>query len=217
MSMAISANFAIDIGGVAIPTVAEVSAPSLEIDIVEHKDVNDKGLYVIHRVPGKYKAGNITVTRQLKAGELGFEQWLLATWQGSPVGKSIGLTYKDSAGQTVREVNFNFGMIKSVEISNLKAGEITLTRAMRKDEDDFATWFKLGFLGDLGSAGKGGSIVVMDPTNAVEVRRYDIAGAFPKKLEFGQMKAGDTSVVTEKLTLVHSGISSPATKLGLSG
>ena len=26
----------------------------------------------------------------------------------------------------------------------------------------------------------------------------------PKKLEFGQMKAGDTSVVTEKLTLVHA-------------
>jgi phage tail-like protein len=96
-----------------------------------------------------------------------------------------------------------------------KPGEITLTRAMRKDEDDFATWFKLGFLGDLGSAGKGGSIVVMDPTNEVTVRQYDIAGAFPKKLEFGQMKAGDTSVVTEKLTLVHSGISSPATKLGL--
>ncbi len=123
MSMAISANFAIDIGGVAVPTVSEVSAPSLEIDVVEHKDVNDKGLYTIHRVPGKYKAGNITVTRHLKAGELGFEQWLLATWQGSPVGKQIGLTYKDSAGQTVREVNFNFGMIKSVEMSNLKAGD----------------------------------------------------------------------------------------------
>ena len=123
MSMAISANFAIDIGGVAVPTVAEVSAPSLEIDVVEHKDVNDKGLYVIHRVPGKYKAGDLNVTRHLKAGELGFEQWLLATWQGSPVGKSIGLTYKDSANQTVREVNFNFGMIKKVEISNLKAGD----------------------------------------------------------------------------------------------
>ena len=122
MSMAISANFTIDIGGVAIPTVSEVSAPSLEIDVVEHKDVNDKGLYQIHRVPGKYKAGDITVTRHLKAGELGFEQWLLATWKGDTAGKQIGLTYKDSAGQTVRELNFNFGMIKSVEMSNLKAG-----------------------------------------------------------------------------------------------
>jgi phage tail-like protein len=123
MSMAISANFVIEIDGVAIPTVAEVSAPELEIDVVEHKDVNNKGLYVIHRVPGKYKAGSISVTRQLKAGELGFEQWLLATWKGNPVGKTIGLTYKDSAGKTVREVNFNFGMVKSVEISNLKAGD----------------------------------------------------------------------------------------------
>ena len=122
MSMAISANFSIDIAGVTIPSVSEVSAPSLEIDVVEHKDVNDKGLYQIHRVPGKYKAGDLTVTRHLKAGELGFEQWLLSTWQGSPVGKQIGLVYKDSGGEPVREVNFNFGMIKSVEMSNLKAG-----------------------------------------------------------------------------------------------
>ncbi len=123
MSMAISANFLIDIDGLTIPTVSEVSAPSLEIDVVEHKDVNEKGIYTIHRVPGKYKAGNITVTRHLRAGELGFEQWLLATFQGSPVGKSIGITYKDSGGETVREVNFNFGMVKSVEVSNLKAGD----------------------------------------------------------------------------------------------
>jgi len=98
-----------------------------------------------------------------------------------------------------------------------KPGEITLTRAMRKDEDDFATWFKLGYLGVLTSAGKNGSITVKDPSNAGPVREYNVTGAFPKKLEFGQCKAGDTSVVTEKLTLVHSGISSPATKLGLSG
>ena len=52
MSMAISANFMIDIGGVAVPKVSEVSAPSLELDVVEHKDVNSKGLYQIHRVPG---------------------------------------------------------------------------------------------------------------------------------------------------------------------
>ncbi len=94
-----------------------------------------------------------------------------------------------------------------------KPGEIVLTRVMRKDEDDFATWFKLGYLGNLADAGKGGSIVVMDPTNAVEVRRYDIVGAFPKKLEFGQMKAGDTSVVTEKVTIEHTGLSLPGVDL----
>ncbi len=96
-----------------------------------------------------------------------------------------------------------------------KPGEITLTRAMRKDENDFASWFKMAFLGKLVDAGKNGSIVVMDPTNATEVRRYDIVGAYPKKLEFGQMKAGDTGAVTEKLTIVHSGITSPMSKLGL--
>ena len=122
-NFAISANFLIDIDGLTIPTVSEVSAPSVEIDVVEHKDVNEKGIYTIHRVPGKYKAGQITVTRHLRAGELGFENWLIQTFQGSPVGKSIGLTYKDSGGEVVREISFNFGMVKSVEVSNLKAGD----------------------------------------------------------------------------------------------
>ncbi len=154
------------------------------------------------------------------AGEYGVASVFTATFDGITkpllLSEITGLKFEVEVIET--KSNTSEGVY---EINKLpgkpKPGEITLTRAMRKDEDDFATWFKLGFLGDLASAGKGGSVVVMDPTNANEVRRYDIVGAFPKKLEFGQMKAGDTSVVTEKLTLVHSGISSPASKLGLAG
>lgn len=154
------------------------------------------------------------------AGETGVASVFTATFDGITkpllLSEVAGLKWevdvietKSNTAQGVYEINKLPG--------KPKPGEITLTRVMRKGEDDFATWFKLGFLGVLSDAGKGGSIVVMDPTNAVEVRRFDIVGAFPKKLEFGQLKAGDTSVVTEKLTLVHSGISSPASKLGLAG
>ena len=154
------------------------------------------------------------------AGEYGVASVFTATFDG--IKKPLLLSEISGLKFEVDVIETKSNTAEGVyEINKLpskpKPDEITLTRAMRKDEDDFATWFKLGFLGDLGSAGKGGSIVVMDPTNAQEVRRYDIVGAFPKSLEFGQMKAGDTSVVTEKLTLVHSGISSPASKLGLAG
>jgi len=154
------------------------------------------------------------------AGEIGVASVFTATFDGISkpllLSEISGLKFEVDVIET--KSNTAAGVYEITKMPGKpKPGEITLTRAMRKAGEDFATWFKLGFRGDLGSAGKGGSIVIMDPTNAAEVRRYDIVGAFPKKLEFGQMKAGDTSVVTEKLTLVHSGISSPASKLGLAG
>ena len=152
------------------------------------------------------------------AGEFGVASVFTATFDGitkplvlSEIG---GLKWETDVIET--KSNTADGKYEIVKLPGKpKAGEITLTRAMRKDEHDFATWFKLAFLGVLADAGKTGSIVVMDPTNSTEVRRYDITGAYPKQLQFGQMKAGDTSPVTEKLTLVHSGITSPMSKLGL--
>jgi len=152
------------------------------------------------------------------AGEFGVASVFTATFDGITkplvLSEVSGLKWESDVIET--KSNTADGKYEIVKLPGKpKPGEITLTRVMRKDEDDFATWFKLAFLGVLADAGKTGSVVVMDPTNATEVRRYDITGAYPKKLEFGQMKAGDTSVVTEKLTLVHSGITSPMSKLGL--
>jgi len=154
------------------------------------------------------------------AGELGVASVFTAKFDGvtKPLALSeiSGLKFEVDVIET--KSNTAKGIYEIIKVPGKpKPGEITLTRVMRKDEDDFATWFKLAHLGNLASAGKGGTIKVMDPTNSTPVREFNIAGAFPKKLEFGQMKAGDTTVVTEKLTLVHSGISSPASKLGLSG
>ena len=152
------------------------------------------------------------------AGEFGVASVFTATFDGITkplvLSEVSGLKWESEVIET--KSNTADGKYEIVKLPGKpKAGEITLTRVMRQGNDDFAPWFKHAFLGVLADAGKTGSIVVMDPTNATEVRRYDITGAFPSKLEFGQMKAGDTSAVTEKLTLVHSGITSPMSKLGL--
>ncbi len=47
---------------------------------------------------------------------------------------------------------------------------------------------------------KGGAIVVYD-YEGQPVKRYTLTNAWPKSLEVSSMKAGDTSVMTEKLVL----------------
>ena len=47
---------------------------------------------------------------------------------------------------------------------------------------------------------KGGSIIIFD-YEGQEVKRYKLTNAWPKSLEIGSLKAGDTSYLTEKLTL----------------
>ncbi|WP_024449652.1 phage tail protein, partial [Mycolicibacterium iranicum] len=80
-----------------------------------------------------------------------------------------------------------------------KAGECTLTRPLTKD-GSFDKWVKDSQLGKMKDARKGGSIIVFD-YEGEEVKRYNLTAAWPKSLELSSMKAGDTSVMTEKLVL----------------
>ena|SRR6266498_3585665 len=84
-----------------------------------------------------------------------------------------------------------------------KAGEITITRGLTEDKS-LQDWMMKSHLGDMVGARKGGSIIVFD-FMGTELKRYKLTAAWPKSLEIGTMKAGDTSVLTEKLTITHEG------------
>lgn len=84
-----------------------------------------------------------------------------------------------------------------------KSGEITLTRGLT-DDKSFQDWIKKSQFGDMKSARKGGAIVVYDFMGSA-LKRYKLTNAWPKSLEIGALKAGDTSVLTEKLTITHEG------------
>lgn len=82
-----------------------------------------------------------------------------------------------------------------------KAGEITMTRGLT-DDGEFQKWVKDVRLGDMTSARRGGAIIVYDyQQNAI--KRFKLTNCWPKSLEIGTMKAGDTSVLTEKLTITY--------------
>ena len=129
-------SFGIEIDGVVIKQIQEVSGLKMEQDVIELKQNTPDGKYVIKKLPGRRKAGEITLTRGL-TGDQSFEKWT-----------------KDS------------------------------------------------HFGKMSDARKGGAIIVFD-YEGNPIKRYKLTNAWPKSLEIGSLKAGDTSVLTEKLVITY--------------
>ena len=129
-------SFGLEFDGVVIKQITEVTGLKMEQDVIELKQNTNDGKYVIKKLPGRPKAGEVTLTRGLTADQ-SFEKWI-----------------KDSR------------------------------------------------FGKMGDSGKGGAIIVFDyEGNAI--KRYTLVNAWPKSLEIGSLKAGDTSVLTEKVVLTY--------------
>jgi phage tail-like protein len=133
-------SFGIEIDGVVIKQIQEVSGLKIEQDVIESKsNMAADGKYVIKKLPGRFKAG-----------------------------------------------------------------EITLTRGLTKD-NSFEKWVQDARFGKMSSARKGGSIIVYD-FEGKALKRYKMTNCWPKSLEINTMKAGDTSVLTEKLVITYEAL-----------
>ncbi len=129
-------SFGFEIDGIQIKSITEVSGLKMEQDVIELKENGPDGKYVIKKLPGRWKAGEVTLTR--------------------------GLT----------------------------------------DDQSFEKWVKDSQFGKMSDSRKGGAIIVYDfEGNAM--KRYTLTNAWPKSLEIGSLKAGDTSVLTEKLVVTY--------------
>jgi phage tail-like protein len=127
-------SFGIEIDGVQIKSVTEVSGLKMEQDVIELKENGADGKYVIRKLPGRWKAAEITLTRGLS------------------------------------------------------------------NDNSFDKWIKDSQFGKMGDVRKGGAIIVYDYEGS-PVKRYKLTNAWPKSLEVNALKAGDTSVLTEKLVV----------------
>ena len=131
---AVGHSFGLEFDGITIKSITEVSGLKIEQDVVELKENGPDGKFVIHQLPGRPKAPDITLTRGLSEDN-SFEKWV-----------------KDS----------QFGKMPDVR--------------------------------------KGGAIIVFD-FEGNPIKRYKLTNAWPKSLEIGSLKAGDTSYLQEKLVL----------------
>ncbi len=139
MDTSVGHSFGLEIDGVVIKQIQEVSGIKLEQDVIELKQNTPDGKFQIKKLPGRQKAGEITLTRGLTA------------------------------------------------------------------DNSFEKWVKDSQFGKMPDARKGGAIIVFDyEGNAI--KRYELENAWPKSLELGTMKAGDTSVLTEKLVVTYEGL-----------
>ena len=127
-------SFGLEFDGITIKSITEVTGLKMEQDVIELKENSPDGKYVIKKLPGRWKAAEITLTRGLTADQ-SFEKWV-----------------KDSQ------------------------------------------------IGKMDNARKGGAIIVYDYEGSA-IKRYKLTNAWPKSLEIGSLKAGDTSVLTEKLVV----------------
>lgn len=130
-------SFGLEFDGIQIKSITEVNGLKMEQDVIEYKsNTAADGKYAIKKLPGRWKAGEVTLSRPL-TGDNSFDKWI-----------------KDAQ------------------------------------------------LGKMGDVRKGGAIVVYDYEGSA-VKRYKVTNAWPKSLEINSMKAGDTSVLTEKLVLTY--------------
>lgn len=129
-------SFGIEIDGVVIKQITEVSGLKMEQDVIELKQNTADGKYMIKKLPGRQKAGEVTLTR--------------------------GLT----------------------------------------DDQSFEKWIKDSRFGKMSDARKGGAIIVYDFEGSA-LKRYKLTNAWPKSLEITTLKAGDTSVLSEKLVVTY--------------
>ena len=129
-------SFGLEVDGIQITAINEVSGLKMEQDVIELKQNTPGGKYVIKKLPGRPKAGEVTLTRGLTA------------------------------------------------------------------DNSFEQWIKDAHFGKMPTARKGGAIIVYD-YEGQPIKRYTLTNAWPKSLEIGSLKAGDTSVLTEKLVVTY--------------
>ncbi|ATW51861.1 phage tail protein [Streptomyces xantholiticus] len=136
MDTSVGHSFGLEIDGVVIKQINEVTGLKMEQDVIELKQNTADGKYVIKKLPGRPKAGEVTLTRGLTA------------------------------------------------------------------DNNFEKWIKDARFGKMGTARKGGAIIVFDYEGQA-IKRYTLVNAWPKSLEISSLKAGDTSVLTEKLVITY--------------
>jgi len=139
MDTSVGHSFGLEIDGIVIKQISEVSGLKMEQDVIDLPQNTDKGVFMRKKLPGRPKPG-----------------------------------------------------------------EVTLSRGLTSDQS-FEKWAKDAQFGKMAQARKGGSIIVYD-FEGKELKRYNLRNAWPKSLEIGTLKAGDTTVLMEKLVIVHEGM-----------
>lgn len=120
---AVAYSFGVKIDGLEVPHVMEVSGLKGEVDKIEVKEQLADGKYKVALIPGRHKAGEITVKRGLTDNK-SVSDWLNTVMTGDIAGarKTVAVEVKNYQNETVKTYEFQECWVKSVEWSSMKAG-----------------------------------------------------------------------------------------------
>ena len=117
-------SFGLEFDGIVIKAIQEVSGLKLEQDVVELKQNTPDGKFVIKKLPGRPKAGEVTLTRGLTEDK-SFEDWIKSSQFGkmADARKGGAIIVYDYEGNAIKRYKMTNAWPKTLEIGSMKAGD----------------------------------------------------------------------------------------------
>jgi phage tail-like protein len=120
-------SFGLELDDIDIRQIDEVSGLTIEQDMIELKESTPAGDVVVRRLPGRPKAGELTVTRGLTA-DRGFQKWI-SEFRSDQTGasrKSGAIVIYDYEGTPITSYSIINAWPKKLTIGKLKAGDTSI-------------------------------------------------------------------------------------------
>lgn len=119
-------NFALQIDGVQVEYLAEVSALSLEQDVITYTQNSPNGMPSVKMMPGIQKGGTVMVTRG-QSQSSSFTTWINESLAGNmgTARKNASIIFMDYMNNPVKRYDLRNAWCCKIESGAPKAGEAT--------------------------------------------------------------------------------------------
>ncbi|MEJ3746402.1 phage tail protein [Actinomycetes bacterium KLBMP 9797] len=120
-------RFQVELGKARVESVQEVSGLTVELDAIEVNQVTPTGEYIIRKIPGARKGGEVTVTRGLDKSSA-FTSWIKDTFEKGAIDaarQNISIIIVNAANDQQRRFDLTNAWVSKWEGPNLKAGDPT--------------------------------------------------------------------------------------------
>lgn len=118
-------RFGVQLGGITVESVQEVSGLTFNQDVVEVPGVTSTGQPFTKKQPGASKGGQLTITRGLDQSS-SFTQWINQTMTNGAVQaarQNLTVEIMDTQGNTVRRIDLMNAWASTYEGPSLQAGQ----------------------------------------------------------------------------------------------
>jgi phage tail-like protein len=117
-------RFGVQLGGVTVESVKEISGLVVEQEVVETMQVSEQGQPMNKKQPGAHKGGEVTITRGMSPNTA-FSEWIAKARKGDVDGARQNLTIEimEPNGSTVRRMQLFDAWVSKWEGPNLSASE----------------------------------------------------------------------------------------------